>query len=208
MSIETSIARVAGQIQNQTDLIAQIKTALADKAAGGGGSNQPLIFTGAVNATYDGSEAVTVNIPSGGGGSSSEWVKLHEETLAENVKYIELDIPDNAIEIYCGGIVKASTELAGKPILISAWASPSAYNAGDRGLKMAVHNSTEQQFVAHFSRVMDKVTGECNWGSYGQGNSHSYWGELRNVAANKFYFTSNYGAGIIPVESNISVYWR
>lgn len=35
MSIETSIARVAGQIQNQTDLIAQIKTALADKAAGG-----------------------------------------------------------------------------------------------------------------------------------------------------------------------------
>lgn len=37
MSIETSIARVAGQIQNQTDLIAQIKTALADKAAGGEG---------------------------------------------------------------------------------------------------------------------------------------------------------------------------
>lgn len=35
MSIETSIARVAGQIQNQTDLITQIKTALADKAAGG-----------------------------------------------------------------------------------------------------------------------------------------------------------------------------
>lgn len=35
MSIETSVARVAGQIQNQTDLIAQIKTALADKAAGG-----------------------------------------------------------------------------------------------------------------------------------------------------------------------------
>lgn len=33
MSIETSIARVAGQIQNQTDLIAQIKTALADKAS-------------------------------------------------------------------------------------------------------------------------------------------------------------------------------
>lgn len=35
MSIETSIARVAGQIQSQTDLIAQIKTTLADKAAGG-----------------------------------------------------------------------------------------------------------------------------------------------------------------------------
>ena len=34
----------------------------------GGGSNQPLTFTGAVNATYDGSEAVTVEIPTGGGG--------------------------------------------------------------------------------------------------------------------------------------------
>lgn len=38
MSIETSIARVAGQIQSQTDLIAQIKAALAEKAAGGGSS--------------------------------------------------------------------------------------------------------------------------------------------------------------------------
>lgn len=35
MSIETSVARVAGQIQNQTDLIAQIKTALNGKATGG-----------------------------------------------------------------------------------------------------------------------------------------------------------------------------
>ena len=33
-----------------------------------GGSNQPLTFTGAVNATYDGSEAVSVEIPVGGGG--------------------------------------------------------------------------------------------------------------------------------------------
>lgn len=34
MSIETSVARVAGQIQNQTDLIAQIKTALEGKMPG------------------------------------------------------------------------------------------------------------------------------------------------------------------------------
>ena len=32
-------------------------------APAGGGSNQPLTFTGAVSATYDGSQAVTVAIP-------------------------------------------------------------------------------------------------------------------------------------------------
>lgn len=34
---------------------------------------QALTFTGAVNASYDGSEAVTVNIPSGGGGGTGNY---------------------------------------------------------------------------------------------------------------------------------------
>ena len=44
-----------------------------------GGSNQPLTFTGAVNATYDGSEAVSVEIPAGGGGEERIYA---EEQLA------------------------------------------------------------------------------------------------------------------------------
>ena len=42
---------------------------------------KPLTFTGAVEATYDGSEAVSVEIPSGGG-----WETLLDITLEEGVK--------------------------------------------------------------------------------------------------------------------------
>ncbi len=41
-----------------------------DTEEGGSFVFEPLTFTGAVSATYDGSKAVTVNIPAGGGGAS------------------------------------------------------------------------------------------------------------------------------------------
>lgn len=41
-------------------------------------SMKPLTFTGAVNATYDGSEEMTVEIPQGGGG---EWQLLYDDTI-------------------------------------------------------------------------------------------------------------------------------
>lgn len=41
MSIQESINRVVGEVQTQTNLISQIKTVLADKAAGGGGAELP-----------------------------------------------------------------------------------------------------------------------------------------------------------------------
>jgi hypothetical protein len=60
-------------------------------APAGGGSNQPLTFTGAVSATYDGSQAVTVDIPQGGGGTSAEWNTICEGQLAEAVSSIVID---------------------------------------------------------------------------------------------------------------------
>ena len=57
----------------------------------GGGSNQPLTFTGAVSATYDGSQAVSVEIPQGGGGASAEWNTICEGQLAEAVSSIVID---------------------------------------------------------------------------------------------------------------------
>ena len=50
-----------------------------------------LTFTGAVNATYDGSEAVEVEIPQGGGGGSTEWNTICEGKIAEAVSAIVID---------------------------------------------------------------------------------------------------------------------
>lgn len=52
----------------------------AGSSGGSGGSNYPLTLTGAVEATYDGSKAVSVEIPSGGGSGESYIAKL--QTLA------------------------------------------------------------------------------------------------------------------------------
>lgn len=53
--------------------------------------NKPLTFTGAVSATYDGSQAVEVEIPQGGGGVSAEWNTICEGQLAEAVSSIVID---------------------------------------------------------------------------------------------------------------------
>lgn len=48
---------------------------------GGGGTNlplQPLIFTGAVNATYNGTQTVEVNIPTGGGGQTNNGIVFND----------------------------------------------------------------------------------------------------------------------------------
>lgn len=60
--------------------------------SGAGTNNQPLHFTGAVEASYDGSEEVTVEIPQGGG---SRWKKVYScdiTTVAEAVTAIEIDL--------------------------------------------------------------------------------------------------------------------
>lgn len=57
----------------------------------------PLTFTGAVDATYDGSKSVTVEISQGGGGSGGLSLPLlYEITTTEEVRWI--DTGDNAFE--------------------------------------------------------------------------------------------------------------
>lgn len=72
---------------------------------GGSATMQPLTFTGAVNATYDGSQAVNVEIPQGGGGGTggnTYWKKIAEVEVTEadvsNV-YITQDIDGNPLNI-------------------------------------------------------------------------------------------------------------
>lgn len=49
-----------------------------------------LTFTGAVSAEYDGSEAVSVEIPEGGGGGESEWKLINTITLTEAVREVTI----------------------------------------------------------------------------------------------------------------------
>lgn len=63
---------------------------------------QPLTFTGAVEAEYNGSEPVTVNIPSGGGGGGESTFRLiNTVNITEEVSTITIDKDGdgNAFEI-------------------------------------------------------------------------------------------------------------
>ena len=73
---KTEIAEQAAQLVPAPDV--QIPSALPNPNA--------LTFTGAVSATYDGSQAVQVEIPQGGGGGSAEWITLVSEIITEPVK--------------------------------------------------------------------------------------------------------------------------
>lgn len=53
----------------------------------------PLTFTGAVEATYDGSTPVEVEIPMGGTGGGYKWELIEEITLSENVASVRIDLP-------------------------------------------------------------------------------------------------------------------
>jgi hypothetical protein len=76
-----------------------------------GGEMQPLTFTGAVNATYDGSEAVEVEIPEGGSGGGDGWSKLVDMATEEDVSelLILFDGDTLADEIECHMVFASST---------------------------------------------------------------------------------------------------
>ena len=54
-----------------------------------------LNFTGAVNATYDGSVLVEVEIPSSGGGSGDKWRKIASITLEEELATFKITEDEN-----------------------------------------------------------------------------------------------------------------
>ena len=60
----------------------------------------PLTFTGAVNETYDGSSAKTIEIPSGGGGEKEWTVLVDQELSAETPGYFSITGLNNFTEFY------------------------------------------------------------------------------------------------------------
>lgn len=71
--------------------IAELTAPLVEVPEGGAATMRPLTFTGAVNATYDGSVPVSVEIPQGGGGGAVAPELLYAVT-AENVVEVSQDI--------------------------------------------------------------------------------------------------------------------
>ena len=91
-----------------------------------------LTFTGAVTGSYDGSAAVTVEIPSGGGAAEREWTMLGEiDISAVGGGNIELTDLDNFTEFYATWetVINESTTASGyglyiNDILIASGAIP------------------------------------------------------------------------------------
>ena len=106
-----------------------------------------LTFTGAVTGSYDGSAALSVEIPSGGGGDNP-WRLIKTVTLAETVKSITVDTDNDGntfslSEIYINTNVTNSEEQTtatnfsikanGKPISSIGTTSPMAAPGGKTG---------------------------------------------------------------------------
>lgn len=91
MATEQDIYNDITDAQNENDTqaakIAEALSLLNTKAAGG--KNEPLTFSGAVSAVYDGSEPVSVEIPQGGGGD--EWEFVGTYTVEQDAVNLYMD---------------------------------------------------------------------------------------------------------------------
>lgn len=122
-----------------------------ETSSGGETSNlEPLVFTGAVNATYDGTSTTTVNIPSGGstsGGSLSESARNLLITILRNGVYISDQSANiTALETALGGAGESGGETDKTLISISA-----TYSGGDVVVGTAVTDLTGIVVTATYS---------------------------------------------------------
>lgn len=79
-----------------------------------------LTFTGAVTGSYDGSEPLTVEIPSGGGGSGENWRLVNTVTTTEDVSNITItqDSDGNPLSLKK---VKVFAKVRGNSAGLSGW---------------------------------------------------------------------------------------
>lgn len=80
-----------------------------------------LTFTGAATGSYDGSEALTVEIPSGGGGISRDWAELGVIDFSVVSGTVNLDGLDNYTELLFlwENVKNASTTASGYQLKIN-----------------------------------------------------------------------------------------
>lgn len=80
-----------------------------------------LTFTGAVTGSYDGSQPLTVEIPSGGGGAGRDWAELGVIDFSAVSGTVQLDGLDNYTELLFlwENVKNSSTTASGYQLLIN-----------------------------------------------------------------------------------------
>lgn len=164
----------------------------------GGVSNKPLTFTGAVSATYDGTKAVTVNIPqASSGGGSAEWVTLGDVTTTEEQTEVAIAFDPRKINRLAIYAVLVGTEANAEEYQLAA------YIGGNN--RLLGTGAVQKTATTRYGKVLADLTpiGTFFHGSYAQfdtgapdsPNHESFFATLKNtteLSTIKFTAGTNY----------------
>lgn len=190
-------AEDVGALPNTTE-IPSVPSALPNPNA--------LTFTGAVEATYDGSESVEVEIPQGGGGSA-DWAIFADITTTEGVGIIKGTIPEAAKEVLLFFKCPA-VETAIASVKYGCWLDDSTIHTERRqwnSISAGQSNMSQAHFI-RFGNMFTCLSGishqHGNLGDFRAGNGYD------SVAGNTFIICSPYGTTNFPIGTTVKAYWR
>lgn len=112
-----------------------------------------ITFTGAVEATYDGSVPVSVEIPAGGGGN--DWRFITQITLAEDISelnFTDLQCSELALFIY-GRCNNADDTLSNADAAVAFWVNGSGTSSGRTNAFYVRGSGAAYQFLYSAKRV-------------------------------------------------------
>ena len=172
-----------------------------------GGTMQPLTFTGAVNATYDGSVPVSVEIPqSGGGDAGGEWELLYESVIETEVGWATVSSFDMTRGEYIAVVLVPAVETQ-----INA-----GYNRlmGNRAVKAHTTFAMIGGKMLHMMYAKKIAENEGMFIGYSAEKSEGFtdsWQRTAKTAIAYGIFVTNEGFNIsntIPVGTHIKIYGK
>lgn len=164
---------------------------------------QKLTFTGAVSASYDGSEAVSVTIPSGGssGGGTAAWT-LQELTTTEDLTVVDLPIGDGCEEVYL------IISLASGVRLSVSWIGNGTNSYRDYGFSFSSVQGTYRlnfrSLLAYSSELLPFLVGTTGGNTAIPMPNGPYWTDKTNCIAVKPYTSGE----VIPTGSKFTWVYR
>lgn len=174
---------------------------------GGTTELQPLTFTGAVEATYDGTEAVSVEIPSGG---SSAWTFLADVTTTEEVAYAAVEITEDVSELYVYTTIPGNSEGLTNNLYAKAWSAAKSLSGYAGEVHVGALGTTTYYYKTTFRKLGEKTDAGLNIKFIYNVNStgQSYGGKWGDVNGNYFVLSTQYGNDHLPIGTNIIIYGR